>query len=311
MPQRLVEQLPSLPVILGQSIFEYDERILLRPVGIHGHHFCRGCLAPLGPQVVQTALIEPAGRWVKGDRNLFTRLVSRLFDGTDNQLDGICVVFESGCESPFVADPRRVSRFLEDALKGVVRFARPAHGLTERRSSHRSDHELLEVGPLPVGMDPAVHDVEHGHRQDCGGHSTDVAIQWQVAGKSRHARHGEAHTQQCIRTKPALVGGSVQLDHAVVDAGLVCRVHPRQRCCNLCVDMLHGLEDPLAAKTALVPVPKLQRLMDTCRCPRRNSRPCHAAIFQRHLYLDGRVSPGVENLPCMYCLNCCSHCRSS
>src|SRR6202007_1766917 len=110
------------------------------------------------------------------------------------------------------------------------------------------------------------------------------------------------HPNDRVRAQPGLVRCPVQVDHVLVDHALVVGVVAEQLGLDLVDDGLHGLTDALAA-VLLATVPELNRLEDAGRRAARHRRPAEASVVEYHLDLDGRIPPGVEDLPGKYAFN--------
>ena len=65
-------QLPALPVILGQAVFDGDDRVLIHPVLPEGDHLFAGQFLAFGAQVVQAGVffVEFRGSRVEGNGHI-------------------------------------------------------------------------------------------------------------------------------------------------------------------------------------------------------------------------------------------------
>ena len=70
-------------------------------------------------------------------------------------------------------------------------------------------------------MSTTVDDVQHGHRQDVRVHATDVLRQLKIALHRRGLGDGQGHREQRVGPETALVGGSVEVNHGLVNIALV------------------------------------------------------------------------------------------
>jgi hypothetical protein len=94
-----------------------------------------------------------------------------------------------GCETAFVADTDREAALFQQRLKSMVDLAAPLQGLPEATGAVGCDHELLEVRPLPVGMDAAIEDVHVRHWQTGGPWPSQILVKVQAAGIGGCAGH--------------------------------------------------------------------------------------------------------------------------
>ena len=73
------------------------------------------------------------------------------------------------------------------------------------------------------------------------------------------------------------------------------------------VDVLDGLQYPLAAVALRILVSELQGLVDPGRRPRGNQRAARRTPLQEHVDLDRWIPAGVQNFPTLNEFNRCHH----
>ena len=129
--QPLHHQHPTVPVILGQPVFNADDGVLLHPVGIELNHLRASERAALLLEEIPPILIKLTGGWVERDADLLARFVARLLNSLQDDLNGLLVRLETGREAPLVPDARGVPLGLEDTLKHVIDLASPSQSLGE------------------------------------------------------------------------------------------------------------------------------------------------------------------------------------
>jgi hypothetical protein len=61
--------------------------------------------------------------------------------------------------------------------------------------------------------------------------------------------------------------------------------------------VIDRLENSLAEISAFVAVPEFEGFIDARRSAGRNSRPPPGTVFEPDFDLDGRISPGIQDLP--------------
>jgi hypothetical protein len=110
-------------------------------------------------------------------------------------------------------------------------------------------------------------------------------------------RHG--HPQQRVRPDSAFCGGAVQRDHFLVQRALI-DIDPGERLGNFPVDIRHRFQYALAAVTALVAVPQLQRFTHARGRAGWHCRAAKGAPFEPHFHFDGRVAARIQNFPAAY-----------
>src|SRR5690606_20062547 len=92
-----------------------------------------------------------------------------------------------------------------------------------------------------------------------------------------------------------LVRRAVEVEHRLVDRSLADGVHADERRGDCFVDGFDRPRDPFSSE-AVSAVSKLDGFESPCRRSRGSRGPTEAAASEDDLGLDGRVSPGVEDL---------------
>ena len=126
---------------------------------------------------------------IEGDEDVLARLVPGLVDGLDDHLQRFLVGFQVGGEPALVADGRAVFLPLQDRSSACGRPRPRCAAPREAWSSHRHDHELLEVDAV-VGVRPAVDDVDASARAASTAPTPpQILVEWQLAviGSRRRA----------------------------------------------------------------------------------------------------------------------------
>ena len=103
--------------------------------------------------------------------------------------------------------------------------------------------------------------------------------------------------QNRVGPEAGLVGGGVNLDHALVESALVAGLEPVQLGRDPLDDVLDRPLHALAQVACGVAVAQLQRLECPGRRAGRYRRPPDRAVVKSDLDLDRRVSPRVKDLP--------------
>ena len=186
----------------------------------------------------------------------------------------------------------------------MVDLGAPAERLGVGLGADRGEEELLEVDAV-VGVLAAVDDIEQRDGQDVRVRAAQVAEEGQVGRVRGRLGHRERDAEDGVRTAARLVLGAVRGDEDLVDDALLARLDTLDRGAELVDDGRDGLQNALAAVTALVAVPQLVRLEGSGRRAGRHGRTLDDAVVQQHLHLDGRVSTRVEDLAGAYSLDLC------
>src|SRR5262245_19617923 len=98
-------------------------------------------------------------------------------------------------------------------------------------------------------MDPAIQDIHHRNRQGAGEDAANIAVERYAGLGCGRFGAGEADPEDRIGPEPALVRGSVELNHRAIDCQLILSIEARDCIENLAVYRFDGLTDPSAAKT--------------------------------------------------------------
>ncbi len=161
----------------------------------------------------------------------------------------------------------------------------------------RHDHELLDLEAV-VGVRAAVEDVHQRRRKDARLRAAEVAIERQADRLRRRARDRHRDAEDGVRAELSLGARAIEIDHRLIERGLIERVAAQDLGRDLLHHVLDGLEHALAEVAGgVVSVTQLDRLVLARRGATRNRR---AALSARGLdfHFDGGVSSRVEDLAC-------------
>jgi hypothetical protein len=165
-----------------------------------------------------------------------------------------------------------------------------------RQNLRRNDHELLE-SETATGVGATVEDVHEGNGENVGllgtGKVGDVSVKGDTLLGSGGLSDGHGDTEDGVGTELGLVGGTVKLDHEVVDGALVLDVKvllDEGRAESL-VDVGDGLKDTLAAPLGLVAITELAGLVGTGRSTGGNDGTVETGLGD---YIVPKVSQEVS-----------------
>ena len=145
-------------------------------------------------------------------------------------------------------------------------------------------------------MGAAVDDVHHRDREDIGVGAADVAVQRKTEFLGGRLRDSEGNAEDGVRAELGLGRGAVEFDHGLVDSTLVGGHHAHDRRGNDLVDILHSLENALAA-IAGTAVAELESLVLTGGGTGRNGGDADKTAVKGNFNFDGGVAAGIEDLP--------------
>src|SRR5437588_4162408 len=89
--QTLAQQFPAIPVVFTQAIFDSDDGIFGDPLFIEVYHFTGGECTTLSRQYIPAVVVKFTGGRVHAQENIHTGLVTRYFDGRNDDLQGFAV----------------------------------------------------------------------------------------------------------------------------------------------------------------------------------------------------------------------------
>ena len=212
----------------------------------------------------------------------------------EQQRERLLVRREVGREATFVAQRGGQAALLQQRLERVVRLDPPPQRLGEARGADRGEHELLHVD-VGVGVRAAVEHVHERHRQHVRVGAAHVAVERQLGLVGRGLRRGQRHAEDGVGAEAALAVGAVEGQQLVVEEALVGGVEADHGVGDLGVHVLDRGAHALAA-VALAAVTQLVRLVGAGAGAARDDGPAARSRQELDVDLDGRVSPGIEDL---------------
>ncbi len=147
-----------------------------------------------------------------------------------------------------------------------------------------------------VGVNAAVQDVEHRHRQQVRVHAAKVAVERLAAAGSGRPGDGQRDAEDGVRAEPRLGLGAVERREGLVEAALVASATADDGLLDLLVHVGDGLANALAAEALRLGVAQLDRLARPRRRAGRNAGPTTGAVGQDGVDLDRRIASRVEDL---------------
>ena len=288
------QQLPSRPVIFRHAVLNRGNREILGQFGEIGDLLFNRALFALALVMVDAILEELGGGAVEAQHHVLAGLEARRLDGLDAKFQRRLGGGQIGGKAAFIANIGVVARLFQRGFQHMKHFRPPAHRFFQRGCADGQDHEFLKINGI-VGMDTAIDDVHHRHRQHSGLRAADIAVEIKLRAVGGGLGHGERHAQNGIGPKARLVGRAVERNHRLVDQHLILRLIADNGIGNLVIDSGDGFQHALAAKALLVAIAQFHRLMRAGGGPGRHSSAALRAIFQRHIHFDRRVAPAVHD----------------
>jgi hypothetical protein len=290
--------LEAVPVVFVQAVFDGKDRVLGAQFGVVVDHELG--IAQLTFELVAFFLfaVEGGSGGVEGDGDVFTGDITGFADGFENHVDGFGVGAEVGGETALIADCRVEAFAGKHFFQGVENFRAATKGFGEVGSLGGLNHEFLNINVV-VRVLAAVDDVHHGHGQDFGIHAADVLVQGKAQGVRRCAGNGHRNAEDGIRAQFALGLGAVEVDHDLVNEGLLGGVHVDDFGGDEGVDIVNSLQRAFAEVTGFIAVAQFEGFVFAGGCAGRNSGATHSAGFEQNFNFEGGVAARVQNFACV------------
>ena len=121
---------PTVPVVFGKAVFEGHDGIVIHPLRPIANHVFRSLRRLVGfLEDIFSILIELAGRRIERNRDLLARLVARLLNRFQHDVNALNIRLHRRSKSAFVADSRIVAALFQHALQCMKHFNAPAQRL--------------------------------------------------------------------------------------------------------------------------------------------------------------------------------------
>ena len=253
-------------------------------------------LAGLGLMVVSLAFfaLPLGGSGVHGQHEILSGFVSGVLHRLQDMFNRILVALQVGGEAAFIADGGGFAFRLQQLLQGVENLRAHPQSFAERGSARGHNHEFLRIHGVG-GMRAAVEDVHHGNRQVVALHAAQELVQRYAQAFRRRLRGSDGNRQNRVGAQLGFVFRSVRLQHGAVHSVGVPGVDALEHVVDHGIHIVHSLGNALAAETALVAVPQLQRFKLTGGSAGRSRAASDDPAGKRHLRLHGGIAAGVDN----------------
>jgi len=297
----------GLPVVLIEGILDGPDGILSNPLLVDLDELVTSDLKTvllllLGDLLAKVVLLgllveELRSSDIHGDLDLAG--VASLGDSLNDELETSLVLEDVGSEATLITDVGGIltELLLDDELEVLVDLSGHAHSLSEALGASGADHELLH-GKTVASVATTVDNVEARKRK----HELLVARELSniaVEGKTLEGGGGtaDAHgdTEDGVGTELALVGGTVDINHHLIDLSLLGDIHADELGGEDGVDVVNSLENTLAHVDGLIAITKLTSLIDTSGGTRGDTR-AEEALLSLQVNLNSGVAAGIVDL---------------
>ena len=283
-------QLPTFPILLGQSILNGEDGILFDQLGIVVDHLFGTQFTVFGLELIFTLAVELAGGRIQGQPHVFAWLVASGFDGFEDQGQGLFIGAQIGREPAFIAHGRIQAFALKYFFQCMKGFGAHLNGLADRFGTKGNYHKFLNI-QVVGGMCAAIDDVHHGNRQHPGIDAAKVAVKGQAESHGGRPGRGHGDPQDGIGPHFGFVGRAVQLDHGAIQRHLIGCIHPHNCFGDGRINILNGRCDPFAAITFGSRIAQFKSLPGTRGGPRRYGCATGSAAGQHNIHLNSGVAP--------------------
>ena len=290
-PQAIGQQLPAVPVILGNAVLDRHDRVAAHQLGQLFDHL--GTAVAAAAKGVAAVFVKLGAGHIEGQRDLVAGAIAGLLDRLDQDVAG-GVIAQVGGKATLIADGGAHALLMQQALEGVEHLGTHAQGFLEAAGTVGHHHEFLKVEAVG-GVGAPVDDVHQRHRQQGGHRPPQVAVQRQAHAVGSGPGAGQADRQDRVGPQGALVVGAIQLDHGGVHGALVEGTQAAEGRGDLLFNVGDGLADAFA-EVAAAAVAQLVGFVGAGAGAAGHDGPAAGAAFKQNLGFDGGGSPGVEHL---------------
>src|SRR5439155_16331311 len=147
------QRFPPVPIALGQTILDRDDRILPQPLVVQADHLVRGAIGLPGllERISAAARPQLARRDVERHKDLLAGLHADLRDRLEHDLNRLPIRAVVWREAALVSLAGRLAARFQDAAECVKGLCPDAYRLGEGSPADRHHHELLKIDAR-VGM---------------------------------------------------------------------------------------------------------------------------------------------------------------
>ena len=285
------QQLPAIPVVFGQAVFDRNDREFLHQLLELAHHLGAGVAAAI--EGITAVLEEFGAGHVQGQGDLFAGLVARFADRFHQDFAGFHIA-QIRREAAFIAHGGAHALVAEQFLECVEHLGAHPQCFAEARSAVGDQHEFLEVQAVG-GMGATVDHVHQRHRQQVGHRAAEIAVEGNAQPVGSSAGGGHAHRQDRVGSQVGFVVASIQLQHRGVHSRLIQCGKATEGWCDPLFDVIHGLAHALA-HVAVAAITQLVGFVGTGAGTTGNDGPSHGTSFEQHLGFNRWVAAGIEHL---------------
>ena len=141
-----------------------------------------------------------AGSTVHGNLHVLTWLITGILDSLADAVERIFDTIECRSKTALITYGSRKTAALQELSQGMEHLSTHTDSLLLGRSTHRTDHELLECDRR-IRVSTTIDDVHHRNRKGVSIATANVAIQWDMEILSSSMSHSQRNTEDGIGTQ--------------------------------------------------------------------------------------------------------------
>ncbi len=242
------------------------------------------------------------GRRIHRQDEIPPRFVSGPADRLQDMRDRFLVTPEIRREAALVTDGSRPAFLLQQLRERVKDLGRPAESFSEIRRPDRHDHKLLGVDGIGR-VRPAVQNIHHRNRENDRARAAEIAVQRKVQRRRRRSGRSNGYRENRVGPEIGFILRPVQFHHRPVRPVEIGHIRSGKSRRDDAVDVPDSLRDTFSPEPCRIAVPQLQRLEFPGRSAGGRSAPSDGSVRQRHLRLNRRIAPRVDDLSSVYLHN--------
>ncbi len=294
------QHLPAVPIILRHSVFYGIDGILRNQLFQIPDLLGRSASGPFHSLefriIVYPLPVKFRSRAIQPDHNIFSRLISGLFDGCENGLQSIFRSVQGRCETSFIPDSGTQSPVMQHFFQNMENFRTGAKSFSERTGAYRTYHELLK-SDRSIGMGTSVDNIHHRNRQDLRIASSDITVQRNLQSSRCGFCTSQRHSQHGIGAQIVFRPGTAQFYQHPIYGRLIQRIHSQKRIRNDRIDIFNGFQHAFSHIPRLIPVTQFQSLVFARRGSGRYGRPSEGTGFEHYVHFNSGISTGIQYFP--------------
>ena len=300
----LGQKFPASPIVFSQTIFNGNDGIFFAKVCQIINHFFRSFNYAFTFQMIFAVFVHFAACNVQCNYDIFFRFVTSFNNCFQNNFDSFCVVVQVRSKATFITQSSAQTFFFQQCFQIMVDFCVHTQSFAKGFCAYRHNHKFLNVN-IVVSVFATVQNVHHGNGQFFSCNTAQVQVQRQANRRSCCSCYCHRNTKNCVCTKSAFIGSTVQTNQQFVNFSLTSSFQANQSFCDDIVNIINCFSYTFTKITVFVTITQFYCFMYASRSTGRNCSTTNSAIFQNNFNFYGRIAAGIKNLTSIYFGNHC------